>query len=244
MKKPIHGERRSAARRIRARISQGGSRFWRCQDFADLPPQAVLQTLSRLARQGTLRRVRKGLYYRPHQTVLGESIPGTSDIAKETLRAPMHPAGLTAANLLGFTTQNPGRAEFATSADSSPATMPEAWMIYTRRPSNRAHLSEKEGALLEFLRSRARWSDLSPDETRRRLLALLRESDTDRLVNAATKEPPRVRAMLGALGEELNLPASGLSRLRKSLNPFSRFNFGPLRGLRSAEGWQAAHAPL
>jgi hypothetical protein len=46
--------------------------------------------------------------------------------------------------------------------------------------------------------------------------------------------------MLGALGEELNLSATTLGGLRKNLNPFSRFDFGPLRDLPSADNWQAA----
>jgi hypothetical protein len=60
-----------------------------------------------------------------------------------------------------------------------------------------------------------------------------------RLVNAAMTEPPRVRAMLGALGQELNMPPRLLDRLRKSLNPLSRFDFGQLASLQHAREWQA-----
>ena len=238
MAKSAYKQRRSAAARILSRISRSGDRFWRYEDFANLPAQAVAQSLSRLAREGAIRRVRKGIYYRPRQTVLGESIPAKSEIAKQVLRRPLHPAGLTAANILGFTTQNPGHSEFATPAHSAPDLLPGAH-VYARRPSSRAHLSEKEGALLEFLRARAHSSDLSPEETCQRLLALLRQANMNRLLNAASTEPPRVRAILGALAEELHIPQQELSRLRRNLNPLSRFNFGPLRNLRSARHWQA-----
>jgi hypothetical protein len=45
--------------------------------------------------------------------------------------------------------------------------------------------------------------------------------------------------MLGALGQELEMPPALLDRLRNSLNPLSRFDFGHLRSLRYAREWQA-----
>ena len=58
-------------------------------------------------------------------------------------------------------------------------------------------------------------------------------------MTAAVAEPPRVRAMLGALGQELAMPDPLLNRLRKSLNPLTRFEFGQLRSLEHAREWQA-----
>jgi hypothetical protein len=52
-------------------------------------------------------------------------------------------------------------------------------------------------------------------------------------------EPPRVRAMLGALGEELSISSRLLDELRGSLNPLSRYDFGRLESLRYAKQWQA-----
>ncbi len=48
-----------------------------------------------------------------------------------------------------------------------------------------------------------------------------------------------MRAMLGAIGEELDMPARLLKRLKDSLNPLSRYDFGSLRSLRHAKDWQA-----
>ena len=52
-------------------------------------------------------------------------------------------------------------------------------------------------------------------------------------------EPPRVRAMVGAIGEEIGKKPAALHRLRSSLNPLSRFDFGMLAGLTNAGSWQA-----
>ena len=48
-----------------------------------------------------------------------------------------------------------------------------------------------------------------------------------------------MRAMLGAIGEQLGKRPKNLQRLRASLNPLSRFDFGVLAALDHAQHWQA-----
>lgn len=229
----------SAAAQIRQRVLAGGERFWRHDDFRDLPASAVATTLSRLAREGELQRVRKGVYYRPRMTVIGPSFAAASGSTASSLMTPVHPAGLSAANVLGFTTQNPARREYATPA-SDPPTALEGSRVRTRRPAGRGELSSEDGALMEFLRDRAMTSDLSPADTARRLQTLLRDRERfPRLARAATAEPPRVRAMLGALGELAGMDERDVRQLRQSLNPLSRFDFGALSDLPNASSWQA-----
>jgi hypothetical protein len=228
-----------AAATVRNRVMRGGDRLWRHDDFADLPSQAVNQTLSRLARQGALTRVHKGTYYRPRKSVLGESLAPRSAVTSRALKAPLHPSGLTAANALGLSTQNPARPQYATPT-SRPGTRPDAWTLTLNRPAGRRKLSQQEGAILELLRARAATSDLSVDDTIARLKDLLSDDAAyARLAKAALDEPPRVRAMLGALGQELGADEAAVRALRKSLNPVSRFDFGKLRALRFAKDWQA-----
>ena len=61
----------------------------------------------------------------------------------------------------------------------------------------------------------------------------------ERLLKIAFSEPPRVRAMLGAIGQQLGYPQKPLLALRKGLNPLSRFDFSILSGLAHAKEWQA-----
>jgi hypothetical protein len=192
-----------------------------------------------MARQGELQRVGKGVYYRSTPTSFGMSVPVASGAAAETLTAPLHPAGLSAANVLGLSAQNPRRPEYATPAPGPPTALKGA-VVHTGRPSERARLSAEDGAILEILRERARSSDLSPTETVQRLQQRLAGEDLfRRLAGVAMAEPPRVRAMLGALGQELGMPQPLLDRLRKSLNPLSRYDFGHLTSLRHARDWGA-----
>jgi Family of unknown function (DUF6088) len=229
----------SIASAVRRSVLNGGGRNWTFADFPGVSAGAVAHALSRLAAEGHLQRVKKGVYFRPKQTVLGPSLPGGAAILASTFRAPLHPAGLTAANVLGLTTQNPGRREYATPASAPPGFLKDA-RVATRRPHTRWDLTGEEGAFLEVLRDRARTSDLPAAETIARLARFLGDPERfGRLAAAAAVEPPRVRAMLGALGEQAGHSPDSLGPLRTSLNPLSRFDFGPLRALPAARDWQA-----
>jgi hypothetical protein len=153
----------------------------------------------------------------------------------------LFPSGISAANLLGFTTQNAVVGEFAISTNSFPRSIiGKRARIHTRRPTTWNKLSLVEAALLDFLRLRGNLSELSPEETKQRLFKyLLDDNCFEKLVNVAHAEPPRVRAMLGAIGQELNKSSETLKKLRKGLNPLTRFDFGVLQNLQYAKEWQA-----
>ena len=227
---------------VRQQIKRGGERLWKLEDFRDLPFMAVAQALSRLTRQGRLERLSKGVYYRTRDTSFGKSRPNPAAIQRlASRRKSVFPSGIAAANLLGFTTQTAKKNEVATSALSLPRKLVGSdTVIHTRRPEAWAGLSESDAALLDFLRRAGRTSELSPEETIRRTIVLLSEKGRfERLLRIADSEPPRVRAMIGAIGEQLGKNRGALSRLRNSLNPFSRFDFGLLAGLRHSRDWQA-----
>ena len=229
-------------RKITQKIEHGGERLWRINDFQGLPFTAVAQALSRLARRGTIDRLSKGIYYCSRQTALGKSLP--NPVALQAL-LPRHskvfPSGIAAANLLGFSTQIPKQKEVATSAPSLPRKLIGAdTIIHTRRPEAWIGLSETDAAVLDFLRRAGRTSELSPKETIKRTIAILSEKGRfERLLKIADSEPPRMRAMLGALGEQMGKKPTLLKRLRNSLNPLSKFDFGLLAGLPYAHKWQA-----
>jgi hypothetical protein len=226
---------------IRQRILAGGERFWNHQDLADYPSATIAKTFTQLVKEGILQRISKGHYYNPRPTRFGYSQPVRSELPYQLTQTRVYPAGVNAANLLGFTTQNAIDGTFATTANS----LPTAWLgqrakLFTRRPSTWENLAATEAALLDFLRSRGEWSDLSPSETNQQLLNHFRVPGRfDRLVAIAHAEPPRVRAMLGAIGQELKYAKDLLQQLRMGLNPYSRFEFGKLSTLWYAHEWQA-----
>jgi hypothetical protein len=232
----------NTAETIRSRIESSGERVWRLADFDGMSFTAVAQTLSRLARQGKVRRLGKGLYYRPRPTAFGPSRPNTAQIRSLFVgNKGVFPAGIGAANLLGFTTQNPARIELATDrASLLRMIVGKDAIIHTRRPESWRELSQTDGAILDFLRNRGALSELSPEKTVEKLIQHMGEAGRfGRLLAVSASEPPRVRAMLGAIGQQLGQPERRLSALRESLNPLSRFDFGVLAALAYAREWQA-----
>lgn len=237
---------RKTASSIRLQIERGGERLWRFDDFRDRPFPAVAQTLSRLARNGTLERLSKGVYYRSRSTALGRSRPNPTAIRRLAEKTKtIFPSGTTAANLLGFTTQASKRGEVATNSLSLPKKLIGAeTRVHSRRPEAWKSLSETEAALLDFLRGAGKTSELPPEQTIQRTLSLLSaDRRLEKLLKVADSEPPRVRALLGALAEELGRKPAALTNLRSSLNPLSRFEFGQFASLIHARKWQAKERP-
>jgi len=239
--KPRKNVPKTVAKRIQGRIKASGEHLWTLADFGDASPTAVVKALSRMVHKGEIQRLGRGLYYRPRKTAFGPSKPSKSIISGMPIRHSVFPAGLAAANLLGFTTQNSARPEVATEGSSLPRLIvgKEA-RVHPRRPAAWSKLSKTDAALLDFLRNRGQHSELNRDETVRLLLCLFRKpGQFERLLKVAASEPPRVRAMLGAVGQQLRQPKSRLLPLRDSLNRLTRFDFGKLMALKHANEWQA-----
>lgn len=219
-------------------MSKHPGRMFSYEDFADLPAPAVATALSRLKARGSIKRARKGIYYVPRHSVLGEVPPDPVLVSRAATRGAAHLAGLSAANALGLTTQVPSYVELA--VENKRMTPPRAVIAFPRFGTTREKLSPREAALLEVLRDISRLTDVSASEAVDRLEDVLRTREArTRLARAGVNEPPRVRAMLGALLEEAGAKEAELARLRATLNRTSRFEFGPLSTLHSAKGWGA-----
>lgn len=242
LSKPNHHEDPKVASLVRKRIEVAGERLWRFEDFQGLSGAAVAQALSRLARAGVVQRLSRGVYYRGRATAFGRSLPNPSELAQlATSRRAVFPSGVSAANFLGFSTQNVAQREVATTSPSLPRKLVgAATVVHARRPEAWSTLTEMDAALLDFLRQGGRTSELSEAETLHRTLSLLSERGRyGRLLAVAATEPPRVRALLGALGEQLGKPSRTLQTLHDSLNALSKFDFGVFAMMPSALAWQA-----
>ncbi len=227
---------------IRDRIEAQSEALWQLEDFSEFPAAATAKILSRLTQAGLLQRIAKGVYYRPGQSAFGKTRPSPRSLrALAAKKQRLFPAGLSAANLLGFSTQTPNRIELSTTATSVQRRLLGAdTIVHTRRPQAWNELGDEEAALLDVLRGAGDHSELDLDATADRLLELLSEKRRfEKLLKVADSEPPRVQAMLGAAAQELGKSRAKLLQLRKNLNPLSRFDFGRFAGLRFAKGWQA-----
>ncbi len=224
-------------------------------DLKGTTPTAAARALARLAEKGLLKRVAKGLYYAPKETLLGLSQPSALAVLQETMAGNARPTGATAANLLGVSTQVPARAEFVLYASAKPRNATAA-RIKLRRVSGGTRakhevLSRMDAALLEFFRDRGTRSELESEATLKRLRQVFLEEhkaelaqskasgQLKSLISVAMHEPPRVRAMLGALLQWSEVSDTLYRPLKESLNPLTRFEFGLFRALPNAKEWQA-----
>lgn len=211
------------------------------EDIPNTTPAAATRALARLAERGLLIRVSKGLYFAPRDTPFGKSHPNEFDIAQKHLSGKTRLRGNSAANFLGLCTQVSVRPEIVVFANNMPKHTASA-QVTIRRGTPPRVLSETAGALIEFIRDRGDYAETSPFETYERIQYLLinmSQGDICDLSDVAVTEPPRVRAILGALMESANLPDASWTALKKSLNPLTRFDFGQFSELPNAKAWQA-----
>lgn len=123
---------------------------------SDLPgtKEAARKAASRAAQSGELVPVRRGLYFKAPATRYGAVKPRVEEIVREIFRSPgsgFGPAGYSAAQSLGLTTQVPAKFEASALRRADPP--PPGVVLHVRRNLARAALNEKEIALLEVLRS-------------------------------------------------------------------------------------------
>lgn len=151
--------------------------------------EAVDVALHRLVRQGTIRRLARGLYDFPKEhPVLGPLAPSAEDIARALAgrdRTRLQPAGAYAANTLGLTEQVPAKMVFLTDGPAKTVKI-GSMTIQLRRttPKNMEAAGRLSGLLIQALRelgqdhvTQQRINHLKqtiPVEKRKRLLKDLR----------------------------------------------------------------------
>jgi hypothetical protein len=112
----------SLADKIMKRVRGHGRSKWVCtpKDFLDLGSRAAVdQALSRLFKNGVLRRISRGLYDLPRMSgILNRPAPANIDAAVDALarrsNAIVVPDGIFAANQLGLTNAVPAKASYIT----------------------------------------------------------------------------------------------------------------------------------
>jgi hypothetical protein len=218
-----------------------------------LDASSVAAALSRLFRAGTLKRIRRGVYYHPKKTVFGESKPNPEAAADAILHAANIPAlasGTSSYNRLGITNQVAGTmTRVADRRIRRRSVLDVPFKVEVRSKDSLRHVTPTERVFLDSLRHLGHIPDTTPLDTLNRLGNLLENKTVsfDRLARAARYEPPRVRALLGALGETVKkreprgIEERFLDKLRSTLHPLSTYNLhGAARSLEAAPRWKLA----
>jgi len=233
----------SVARTVLNRIKRGGEdRLWTYKDFADLPSLAVAAALSRLTKRGRIRRVQKGVYYVPRVTRFGTTNPDLPSVVAAVLTRrgiAWSPTGHAAYNRLGLTTQVSPTTTFAVSRKVRLAFAGPNTKLSVRPAAAVRSASADERAVLDALRD-VRWiPDTTPENVIARISDLFRSNriSFERVAHFARREPPRVRAVLGAIGSSIVADRNILEELKGSLNPMTHFSLGLSDKLATAREW-------
>jgi hypothetical protein len=191
----------TTAGRIRHRVASApAGSFFRPYEFEGVAG-AIETALSRLASEGTLTRVRRGLYWKGVNSRFGSGWPGARDIAMELAGDKGNgPTGWSASHFLGLTTQVPPVADMTVVGRHAPKA-PSGVRFHTRANLDRLKLGFYEIALIEVLRD---WP-LTTDADWPTLLATVKELgdkgliNLKRVVKGSRSEPPKVRNLVHSI---------------------------------------------
>lgn len=191
---------KSADKSTRSYVMAARSRFFTVDDFSGTR-STVARALSRLADDGEMVRVKRGLYWRGVKTPLGMAPPTSAAIlgAVYDKTAGVGPAWLDAARKLGLTTQISRKSTFA--VPYVVTGLPLIFVNRARRTGRADHnLDDAEIALFEVLYDWNEVVELSTADAVERLRSLIGKSIRPKAVVAAsTTESARVRERLRAL---------------------------------------------
>lgn len=139
---------------------------------------AIDSAISRLWKEGTIRKLARGLYDYPVQDpVLGTVAPSADQIARalvvrDVIR--LQPSGAYAANILGLSEQVPSRVVFLTDGPARKVTLGKREIILQHTtPRNMATAGRKSGTIIQALRY------LGKDQVDDRVMAILRRQISD-----------------------------------------------------------------
>lgn len=193
----------SVANQVRRRVVGSSNRFWRADDFTG-SRAAVLRELSRLAGDGKLWHVRRGLYWRGVETMLGMSHPSSVQLVQELVgRDGVGPAERSAALALGLSAQHPRHDIIAVPV--RPPSAINSRIVLKDRSGREGRSKQKlnwhEVALLEVLSDWSRLIELPREEAISQVTGLLQSDKVRplRLAQAARYEPAVVREGLRGL---------------------------------------------
>ncbi len=234
------------AQSIRNKIlSSGTDSLWNFADFSEYSQQAVAKTLSRLNQEGLIQRVKKGLYYFPKKTALGLSQPSVSALLEKIFSnsndVKMYSGGTASFQNLGITTQVPAQYTLLGDRASKKIRIGRITARILRRSRTYlASASQQDIWILDAIRNLTHVPDSTPIDAITKIMAHFTSSKSSikKLLRFARGEPPRVRAVLGAIADQIKYQGPEKKLLKDSLNPLTKYHLGIASVLSTASHWQ------
>ena len=193
--------------------------------------QTSAKALERLQKQGLIKKISKGIFYKPIKTVFGDLEPDDSEKLKPYLfkngKRIAYITGESLYNQMNLTTQMAFRIKIA----SDRRINIDKGAIKAKSVKSYAKVTETNYMFLGFLDAIKDIKQI-PDCTVASAVKFLskrleefNDEKVDELIKYALLYPPRVRALLGALLENIGRKKK-ISPLKESLNPITIFRIG------------------
>ena len=191
------------------------------------------KVLERLQKTGLIKKVSKGVFYKPKQTVFGELEPNYEERLRlylfENGKRIAYETGVSYYRRLGLTTQMAFTIKIASRGKriniNRGSLKADAVKSYTEVSESNYEVL----GLLDAFKDIKNIPDTSVAQSVRRLRAILKTLDkkqTETLIKYALLYPARVRALVGAILQNIDYTSKALDNLKQSLNPLSTIKLG------------------
>ncbi|WP_421828341.1 DUF6088 family protein [Larkinella sp.] len=194
--------------------------------------QTAAKALERLQKKGVIKKLSKGIFYKPKKTIFGEKKPGEEQLLKPYLyqngKRTAYITGDYLYNQLGLTTQVPAVMKIAS---RNRRIFVNTGSVKATAVKSYVEVTDDNYQLLGFLDAMKDLKQI-PDVDMGNALAIFKDRvgqinplQRQAMIDYALAYPPRVRALLGAVLTALN-QQQGTKKLWDSLNPLTKFDLG------------------
>jgi hypothetical protein len=191
------------------------------------------KALERFQKEGLIKKVSKGIFYKPKSTVFGDLKPDYMELLRPYLfengKRVAYETGIALYNSLGLTTQMAFRTKIASRGRRISINRENLKADPVKSYAEVTDNNYKILGLLDAFKDIKKIPDCTVEQAVRRLSAIVRELKEKQktfLLKYAMKYPPRVRALVGALLENTGVKTKTVQTLKNSLNPLTTINLG------------------
>ncbi|MBD1426126.1 DUF6088 family protein [Sphingobacterium arenae] len=194
---------------------------------------SAAKALERLQKEDLIKKISKGVFYKPEKTIFGTLEPNYNELLRPYLfengKRIAYETGTTLYNRLGLTTQMAFRTKIASRGKRINI---DRKVLKADAVKSYAEVDDKNYDILGILdafKDIKRIPDSSVGQAIVRLSIILNElnpKQIESLVKYALVYPPRVRALVGAVLQNNDYQGKGLDKLKDSLNPLTIIQLG------------------
>ncbi len=193
-------------------------------------PAAVVKSLNRMAQAGEIAKMSKGKFYKPHKSQFGVLSPSPYQIANEFIekdgKVVGYLTGHSAFSDLGLTTQISSYIHIGTNQYRRPVQRENYTIIFIKQNNSITSQNKDILVILDALKFIREIPGITPDAVCIRVKEIIKSMPIERkdiLARCCLKYTSYVRALCGAILEELDSSAFLLDTIRSSLNCITEY---------------------